>query len=575
MIQIIANIRSRYRWALLAIAILSSASALLIQFMFFVQKDDAHIINVAGKQRMLSQKIAWHSNALVTEIGSNIKLHRDVLAKASAEFRAGHEFLVQQHSNGDYLYLDDELVAYYFSSPINLAQTSLAYLAKVQLLLNDPSASKVEKRFTIAEVERLLKDLDGAVTLFEQQAKFKTRVLSNLELAFWLLTLVLLFIELKFIFQPMELQITAAINKYQQQKLRAEQISTYKERFIARASHEFRTPLQGLVDSIEQLQLSESQQALQKQAKYCASRIVSMLDELYELQQFNTGQWQLKFIKRNLITTLESAITPFQFACDNKQLKFEVKLSPELDRYTEFDHLRLQQIITELLSNAIKFTSTGQVSISVSYQDGHIKIVVADSGVGFAQCYPYLNHHSIEQGNDFQGLQTGLARVQHIVSAMQGGIEFKDVIPHGAQVKIRLPLSKAALLTNQGNLPAQLHCLIVEDNLLNATILSRILTELNYTVEVAENGLIATQKITESEFNVIFMDLNMPVMDGFQAIDIIRQELNSTVPIIVITANTAPSDLERTYELGSNVHVYKPFSVADIKKALMNVFNEG
>ncbi|MFT6788305.1 MAG: signal transduction histidine kinase/CheY-like chemotaxis protein [Pseudoalteromonas rhizosphaerae] len=462
-----------------------------------------------------------------------------------------------------------------FSSPINLAQTSLAYLAKVQLLLNAPSASKAEKRFTIAEVERLLKDLDGAVTLFEQQAKFKTRVLSNLELAFWLLTLVLLFIELKFIFQPMELQITAAINKYQQQKLRAEQISTYKERFIARASHEFRTPLQGLVDSIEQLQLLEFQQALQKQAKYCASRIVSMLDELYELQQFNTGQWQLKFIKRNLITTLESAITPFQFSCDNKQLKFEIKLSPELDRYTEFDHLRLQQIITELLSNAIKFTSTGQVSISVSYQDGHIKIVVADSGVGFAQCYPYLNHHSIEQGNDFQGLQTGLARVQHIVSAMQGGIEFKDVIPHGAQIKIRLPLSKAALLTKQGNLPAQLHCLIVEDNLLNATILSRILTELNYTVEVAENGLIATQKIAESEFNVIFMDLNMPVMDGFQAIDIIRQELNSTVPIIVITANTAPSDLERTYELGSNVHVYKPFSVADIKKALMNVFNEG
>ena len=201
--------------------------------------------------------------------------------------------------------------------------------------------------------------------------------------------------------------------------------------------------------------------------------------------------------------------------------------------------------------------------------------MVADSGVGFAQCYPYLNHHSIEQGNDFQGLQTGLARVQHIVSAMQGGVEFKDVIPHGAQIKIRLPLSKAALLTKQGNLPAQLHCLIVEDNLLNATILSRILTELNYTVEVAENGLIATQKIAESEFNVIFMDLNMPVMDGFQAIDIIRQELNSTVPIIVITANTAPSDLERTYELGSNVHVYKPFSVADIKKALMNVFNEG
>lgn len=575
MIHIIANIRSRYRWALLAIAILSTAGALLIQYMFFVQKDDAHIINVAGKQRMLSQKIAWHSNALISDVDKDTQLHLDVLRHASAEFALGHKFLVQQHPSGGYAYLNEELVSYYFSPPVNLAQSFRAYLDKAQLLLNNPEVRTPEYLFRVAESEELLKNLDGAVTLFEQHAKQKVQLLAYLELGFWLCTLALLLIELKYIFRPMEQQITAAINKYQQQKAQAEQISHNKERFIARASHEFRTPLQGLVDSIEQLQLPAEQQQVQLQAKYCASRIVAMLDELHELQQFSIGQWQLKPVKQNLLTSLESVITPFRYACETKQLQFAVNLSAELNQYLLVDHKRVQQIITELLSNAVKYTSKGLIAITVDYREGQLRIVVTDSGIGFEQSYPYLNVDNTDRDNNFQGLQTGLVRVQHIISAMQGGIEFNDLSPHGAKVKIRIPLAELESTTEPALLPASLNCLVVEDNLLNATILSRILSNFNYTVETAENGLIATEKLTEHSFDVIFMDLNMPVMDGFQAIDIIRQELNSTTPIIVVTANTAASDLERTYDLGANGHVYKPLGVSDVEKALIHVFDKG
>ncbi|MGS0498699.1 response regulator [Pseudoalteromonas mariniglutinosa] len=575
MIQIIANIRSRYRWALLAIAILSTATALLIQYMLFVQKDDAHIINVVGKQRMLSQKIAWHSNALITETGLDTPLHLAVLEQAIAEFTAGHALLVQQQANGGYTYLNDELVSYYFSPPVNLAQSAQAYLDKAQLIVNNRNARTVDQLFHVADSEALLKDLDGAVTLFEQHAQQKSQLLSYLELSFWFTTLALLLIELKFIFRPMEHLVAATINKYQQQKAQVEQISHYKERFIARASHEFRTPLQGLVNSIEQLQLPANQQQVQKQAKYCASRIVTMLDELHELQQFNAGQWQLKPVMQNLLTSLESVITPFNYACETKNLQLEVNLSADLNQNVMLDHKRLQQVITELLSNAIKYTSKGLIAISVNYRDGQLHIAVTDSGAGFAQNYPYLNLDSADSDNNFQGLQTGLVRVQHIISAMQGGIEFKDLSPHGAKVKIRMPLAELESTAEPALLPASLNCLVVEDNLLNATILSRILSNFNYSVITAENGLIATEKVTENSFDVIFMDLNMPVMDGFQAIDIIRQELHSMTPIIVVTANTAASDLERTYDLGANAHVYKPFGVSEIEKALIHVFDKG
>lgn len=106
-------------------------------------------------------------------------------------------------------------------------------------------------------------------------------------------------------------------------------------------------------------------------------------------------------------------------------------------------------------------------------------------------------------------------------------------------------------------------------------ILNGILKAINYTSDLAENGLIATGKVADSNYDVIFMDLNMPVMDGFRAIDIIRQELSLATPIIVVTANTSQADLEKAYQLGADGHVYKPINNDTIKKALIDVLNKG
>ena len=109
---------------------------------------------------------------------------------------------------------------------------------------------------------------------------------------------------------------------------------------------------------------------------------------------------------------------------------------------------------------------------------------------------------------------------------------------------------------------------------MNATILGRILGQLNYSFDIAENGLIATDKASDNQYDLIFMDLNMPVMDGFKAIDIIRNEQGQQVPILVVTANTSNDDLQRVYELGANLHVYKPISLDSVQKALSILFTE-
>ncbi len=573
MLQVIANIRSRYRLALLVIAILSSATALLLQSLISIQKDDAQVINVAGKQRMLSQKIAWYANTMHQH---NTLQHKKSLQQAARDFKYGHHFLIKKAESGEYLYLDDALIRHYYSPESKLAEQSEQFYAAVALFLQSNDLSLIPEEFEVDEVEIFLKQLDKAVSLFEQQAKDKVTLISYIELGFWLVTLCLLFTELKLIFQPMEKHIMTTLDKYQQQKQHAELVSQTKERFIARASHEFRTPLQGLINAINELETSTSQQTLKQQAQYCSSRLLNILDELHEAQLLSSGQWQLTPVKSNLLETLEAVIHSYQFSYQQNSIELVKDLSAELNCTVELDHRRLQQVLGELLNNALKFTKVGQVVFSASLPNHQqLLLTVSDTGIGFSKQYPYLSTLLEIQDTHFQGMQMGLARVQHILRAQNANIEFIDKEPTGALVSIVLPVCITQEQGETSQLPHKLHCLIVEDNPLNAMILNGILKAINYTSDLAENGLIATGKVADSNYDVIFMDLNMPVMDGFRAIDIIRQELSLATPIIVVTANTSQADLEKAYQLGADGHVYKPINNDTIKKALIDVLNKG
>ena len=170
---------------------------------------------------------------------------------------------------------------------------------------------------------------------------------------FWVIAMVLLLIELLFVFKPMENLITKALTSYKEQKDYAEQVNKTRERFIARTSHEFRTPLQGLTASIESLDIKEEQKLAQQQALYCANRLVVMLDELLDLQEMTTGQWQPKLDQGNLLETLKQAIAPYEYACHEKKITLSVSLSDSLNSDFITDHPRLQQVVAELIEQAL------------------------------------------------------------------------------------------------------------------------------------------------------------------------------------------------------------------------------
>ena len=579
MLQLVTDIRKRYRWGLLAIAILISVSAILIQSLLYIQKGDAKVINIAGKQRMLSQKIALYGNALIYHESDYFQQqHRRLLQQAVEQFIAGHQFLIQQDEQGHYIHLNEALEAHYFSPPTALDEHVKRYVSKAQQLLNNTDGFAYVDRSTFVsnQLEALLTKLDQAVKLLEQKSVQKVTFLAVLELLFWLTAMVLLAIELFFIFKPMEKLVTKNIAKYKEQKEFAERVNKNKERFIARTSHEFRTPLQGLTASIEALDISDSQQLTKQQALYCVNRLVAMLDELMDLQQLTSGEWQLSFTSSNLLSTLKQAISPYEYACNDKGITLSVNLADSLDKEVSTDHARLTQIVAEIINNAVKFTpSQGRIAVTAACQgEQHFVMEIQDNGKGFEKPPTDLLSYENDSEQHFQGLKTGLLRVMHIVKALKGEIQFLNAEPQGVKVLINLELESTPKSAMPAPLPKALHCLIVEDNPLNATILGRMVSHLNYSFDVAENGLIATDKASDKHYDLIFMDLNMPVMDGFKAIDIIRNEQGQQVPILVVTANTSNDDLQRVYELGANLHVYKPITLDSVQKALSILFTE-
>lgn len=579
MFKLVTDIRRRYRFGLLAIAILISTSAALIQTLLYVQKGDAKVINIAGKQRMLSQKIALYGNALIYhEADSFQQQHRRLLEQAVDQFIAGHQFLIQQDSEGDYIYLNESLQAHYFLPPTALDAHVKRYISKAQLLLNSrENYLEIDSSlFASNQLEALLTKLDQAVKLLEQKSVHKVTLLAVLEMMFWVIAMVLLLIELLFVFKPMENLITKALTSYKEQKDYAEQVNKTRERFIARTSHEFRTPLQGLTASIESLDIKEEQKLTQQQALYCANRLVVMLDELLDLQEMTTGQWQPKLDQGNLLETLKQAIAPYEYACHEKKITLSVSLSDSLNSEFITDHPRLQQVVAELINNAVKFTPVqGRIAITATNQGKQrLLLEVQDNGKGFDELPSDIQDNENRTEQHFQGLKTGLLRVKHIVKALNGDIQFFNAQPQGAKVVLNLNFVSSPGTEQSAKLPGALNCLIVEDNPLNATILGRILKHFNYSFDVAENGLIATDMALHTQYDVIFMDLNMPVMDGFKAIDIIRNEQGQQTPILVVTANTSNDDLQRVYELGANLHVYKPISADSVEKALSILFTE-
>ena len=371
---------------------------------------------------------------------------------------------------------------------------------------------------------------------------------------------------------------------------KAESAKLSKRNFLANISHEMRTPLNGILgfsDILLKTQLSKKdQEEYLQHIKTSGNILLKLISDMLEFNKIETGKIEIKNEAFDFKDFIKQDIEAYAFHVKEKGLDFQLTIDPAIPENIIGDKHHLQQVMVYLLGNAIKFTEKGMIGIDIKkikeYDDSALlKLCVYDTGIGITSDNHEKVFESFSQANDtagrkFGGSGLGLAIVKHLVNAMDGSIRFISPSPYNNKVsltsrgtcfEILLPVDicrepiaiNKIVKTNATQEDRKMHVLIVEDNLLNQKLASFILKKIGCHSEIASNGLEALEMIGKQNYDLILMDIQMPVMDGLQASMAIRKELHLDIPIVALTANTFSEDVENCINAGMNDHLGKPY----------------
>ncbi len=374
----------------------------------------------------------------------------------------------------------------------------------------------------------------------------------------------------------------------------AEQSLKVKDVFLSNVSHEIRTPLNAIIGFSNML---ESEETDPKHREYVgniqlASRnLLGLINDLLDFSKIEAGHVQIEKTATSLSGLIDSVSVLIGQRAREKGITYEVKLSPEIPNIIETDHLRLTQILLNVCGNAVKFTEKGSVTLFVEpvtlieNQMQWIRFRIVDTGIGIAENKIKDIFERFVQASDsttrlFGGTGLGLSIVKSLVELLHGTIKVTSIPNVGTTFSIECPfqiLSDDAyekvdhqLDTPLAKLP-NLKILVAEDNLLNQKLLTAIFERMNLDFTITNNGLEAINALKNNIFDLIVMDLQMPVMDGYTAIKHIRKEISTTIPIITMTAHALVGEKEDCLRIGANSYISKPFKQKELIATILQV----
>ena len=351
-----------------------------------------------------------------------------------------------------------------------------------------------------------------------------------------------------------------------------------KQQFLSNMSHEIRTPMNAIIGFTKVLlktDMSNKQKEYLTAIKISGDALIVLINDILDLAKVDSGKMTFEQIPFKISTSISAMLHLFETKILEKNLELNINYDNKIPEVVIGDPVRLNQIILNLVSNAVKFTAVGKISVSAvllseSDIDVDVEFSVTDTGIGVPEdkidnIFENFQQASSSTSRLYGGTGLGLAIVKQLVESQGGSVYVKSKRAEGSTFSFKLKFQKTTQETEReaevtiiDSEIKDIKVLVVEDIALNQLLMKTLLDDFGFERDIAVNGKLAIEQLKTKNYDIILMDLQMPEMNGFEATEYIRNTLKSTIPIIALTADVTTADLEKCKSVGMNDYIAKP-----------------
>jgi signal transduction histidine kinase len=389
------------------------------------------------------------------------------------------------------------------------------------------------------------------------------------------------------------------LEDYSEAKEKAEEATKLKEAFLANMSHEIRTPMNAIIgfsDMLSKGKLAEKEMEYVMTIKSAGENLLTIINDILDISKIEAGMMTFEEHTFSMNEIFKSLNVMLMGKAKEKNLELVFTCNSDVPDNLFGDPTRLTQIIINLAGNAIKFTQKGNVQVNVKVlkkNSNHIsycaemvendeggqentllEFSVTDTGIGIPvdkldHIFERFRQAESHTTRKYGGTGLGLSIAKKLVELQGGALSVKSEFNSGSVFSFCIPYKKSVKILQTPEITgkkysmealSKINILLVEDNQLNVKLILSLFSEYNLKLQVAENGSVAIEKLKENKFDIVLMDMEMPVMNGYEAATIIRSELKSDIPVIAMTAHAMAGERERCLSLGMNDYISKPIN---------------